>query len=109
MADFKAALERPEPAVIDCFAVWCGPCKTIAPKIVEYAKKYPSARFYKVDVDEVPDVAQELAIRAMPTVKVFKGGEEVDSVVGAMPQLIEEAVIKVLAEGAGEGAGEGKA
>ncbi len=44
---------------------------------------YPSARFYKLDVDEVPDVAQELGVRAMPTFMVFKNGEKVGEVVGA--------------------------
>jgi thioredoxin 1 len=79
--------------VIDCYADWCGPCKIIAPKVVEFAKQYPAARFYKVNVDDVPDVAQELGIRAMPTFKLFKDGEVFDTVVGAKEKDLE-ALIK---------------
>jgi thioredoxin 1 len=83
--------------IVDAFATWCGPCKVIAPVIVGYSKKYPNARFYKIDVDEVPDVAQELGIRAMPTFKVFKDGEEVEQVVGMNPPGVEAAIVKALA------------
>ncbi len=50
---------------------------------------YPSARFYKIDVDELPEVAQELGVRAMPTFMVFKDGEKVGEVVGANRQALE--------------------
>lgn len=53
---------------------------------------YPSARFYKIDVDEVPEVAQELSIRAMPTFVLFKDGQEVATVVGANPTALEAAI-----------------
>jgi len=53
---------------------------------------YPDARFYKLDVDEVPDVAQELGIRAMPTFLLFKNGEKVGEVVGANPKALEAAI-----------------
>lgn len=78
--------------VLDCFATWCGPCKVIAPQVVKMSDTYPDARFYKIDVDEVPDVAQELGIRAMPTFVLFKDGEKVTEVVGANPQALEAAV-----------------
>lgn len=53
---------------------------------------YPNARFFKLDVDEVPDVAQELGIRAMPTFLLFKNGEKVAEVVGANPKALEAAI-----------------
>jgi thioredoxin 1 len=80
--------------VIDCFATWCGPCKVIAPEVVKLSKEYPSTRFYKVDVDEVPDVAQELGVRAMPTFVIFKDGKKVDEVVGANKPALQAAVAK---------------
>lgn len=55
---------------------------------------FPNARFYKLDVDEVPDVAQELGVRAMPTFLVFKNGEKVAEVVGANEKAIRAAVEK---------------
>ena len=55
---------------------------------------YPAARFYKLDVDEVPDVAQELGVRAMPTFMVFKDGEKVGEVVGANQKALEALVGK---------------
>ncbi|KAK4968748.1 Thioredoxin amt13 [Elasticomyces elasticus] len=53
---------------------------------------YTDVRFYKLDVDEVPDVAQELGIRAMPTFVLFKDGEKVGEVVGANPKALEAAI-----------------
>jgi len=80
--------------VLDCMATWCGPCKVIAPAVVDMSKKYKeSARFYKLDIDEVPDIAQELGIRAMPTFLIFKGGEKVGEVVGANQAALEAAVV----------------
>ena len=75
-------------------ATWCGPCKVIAPHIVKMSNTYPDARFYKLDVDEVPDVAQELGVRAMPTFMVFRNGEKVGEVVGANQKSLEALVDK---------------
>ena len=83
--------------VLDCMATWCGPCKIIAPQIVAMSNSYEGrARFYKLDVDELPDVAQELAVRAMPTFFVFKNGEKVGEVVGANQKALEALVQKQL-------------
>ncbi|KAF2396682.1 putative thioredoxin [Trichodelitschia bisporula] len=82
--------------VIDCFATWCGPCKVVAPKIVEFSKRYPDAKFYKLDVDDVADAAAELGVRAMPTFYFFKNGEKLGEVVGANPPAIETAIKKYI-------------
>ena len=66
----------------------------IAPKVVEFSNTYPDVKFYKIDVDEVPDVAQELGIRAMPTFMLFKNGEKVGEVVGASPKALEAAIVE---------------
>jgi thioredoxin 1 len=57
-----------------------------------FSEQYPKAHFVKIDVDEVPDVAQELSIRAMPTFIVFKDGQKVEEVVGANPKALETAI-----------------
>jgi thioredoxin 1 len=59
-----------------------------------FSDKYANAKFYKLDVDEVPDAAQELGIRAMPTFVLFKDGEKVGEVVGANPKALEAAIEK---------------
>jgi len=93
-ADFDAAKAEAGLIIVDAFATWCGPCKVIAPKLVEYSDVHKDVRFYKVDVDDVPDVAQELGIRAMPTFVLFKDGQEVETIVGANPKAIEAAIEK---------------
>ncbi|CEJ57158.1 hypothetical protein PMG11_05863 [Penicillium brasilianum] len=85
------------PIVLDAWAEWCGPCKAIAPKVEEFSYNYPGAKFYKVNVDDVPDVAQELGIRAMPTFLFFNKGEKITEVVGANPHAIEIAVQALVA------------
>ena len=62
------------------------------PDTHRFSEKYPDTRFYKLDIDEVPDVAQELGIRAMPTFVFFKNGEKVGEVVGANPKAIEAGI-----------------
>lgn len=111
-AEWDAAMGEKGVAVVDFFATWCGPCKVIAPKIVEYvilssshyrqantdypprrfSDKYTNARFYKLDVDEVPEVAQEVGVRAMPTFMLYKDGEKVNEVVGANPPAVLSAI-----------------
>jgi len=81
--------------VLDCFATWCGPCKAIAPEVVKFSESADfkeNVEFYKIDVDEVPDVAQELGIRAMPTFLLFKNGEKVGEIVGANKRALEAAI-----------------
>ncbi|KAL1652209.1 thioredoxin trx1 [Diplodia intermedia] len=97
-SEWDSALQAPDLVVLDCFATWCGPCKVIAPQVVKFSEAYPNAKFYKLDVDEVPDVAQELGIRAMPTFLLFKGGEKVGEVVGANPKALEAAIKQQLGE-----------
>ncbi|KAI4096892.1 MAG: hypothetical protein LQ348_005792 [Seirophora lacunosa] len=100
-SDFDSAIADPSLMIIDCMATWCAPCKTIAPEIVKLSNTYPAARFYKLDVDEVPAVAQELGVRAMPTFVIFKAGEKIKEIVGAHVKAVEGAVVKELDAGAG--------
>ncbi|KFY00093.1 hypothetical protein V495_00684 [Pseudogymnoascus sp. VKM F-4514 (FW-929)] len=95
-AEFQAAIKEHDTVVLDAFAEWCGPCKAISPKLVEYSNQFPNAHFIKVDVDDVPDVAQELGIRAMPTFIFFKKGEKAGEVVGANPPALLAAITKAV-------------
>lgn len=84
-------------AVIDYFAVWCGPCRMIAPKVEalseSLAKSGKDAKFYQVDVDEVPAVAQKAEIQAMPTFHGYKKGGKVFELVGANPAKLESLIL----------------
>lgn len=64
----------------------------IAPRVVEFSQKYSDANYLKVDVDELPDLAQEYGIRAMPTFMIFKDGKKVDELIGANPVKLEEKI-----------------
>jgi thioredoxin 1 len=66
----------------------------IAPKVVQFSEKYKNANYLKVDVDELPEVAQEYGIRAMPTFLIFKDGAQIDELVGANPAKLEEIIAK---------------
>jgi len=95
--EFVSAIGDNSLVVLDCFATWCGPCRVISPVLETFSQTYTEAKFFKIDVDEVPDVAAELGIRAMPTFILFEGGKKVNEVVGANPKAIE-AAIKALVE-----------
>jgi thioredoxin 1 len=82
-------VNAPLPAVVDFWAVWCGPCKMIAPLVDELSREYAGrATFAKVDVDSCPKIAAQYAIRSIPTVLFFKGGKVVEQVIGAVPKKV---------------------
>jgi thioredoxin 1 len=92
---FVETVKRYPLVVVDCWAVWCGPCRMIAPVIEELAKEYAGrVVFGKLNVDENPRVAAEFAIMAIPTLFIFKGGNPVDVIQGALPKAYLEAKIK---------------
>lgn len=75
------------PVIVDFWAEWCGPCKTMAPVFEETSKDYEGkVKFAKLNVEEHNDLAAKHGVMSIPTMVIFKDGKELDRIVGAMPK-----------------------
>ncbi|OFY94057.1 MAG: thioredoxin [Bacteroidetes bacterium RIFCSPLOWO2_12_FULL_31_6] len=83
----EKVIKSGKPALIDFWAVWCGPCRMVGPVVEEIAKEYEGKAIVgKVDVDSNPGIASKYGIRNIPTILFIKNGEVVDKQVGASPK-----------------------
>lgn len=90
----QEVLKSDVPVLVDFWATWCGPCQMVGPILSEIAEENEGKlKVGKVNVDEQVDLARQFGIMSIPTMMVFKGGEKVNQLVGAVPK---EEILKLL-------------
>ena len=82
--------------LVDYFAKWCGPCKTLMPRLTELQGSYPNIKFVSIDVDENMPHAVESGIRSVPTVVFYRGEEVIDRLTGANPDSTYKEILNTL-------------
>lgn len=93
----QEVLNADKLVMIDFWAVWCGPCRMIAPTVGEIARDYTGKlKVCKLNTDENPDIASRYKIMGIPTIMFFKNGEKVEQIVGAVPKTQLTAKIEQL-------------
>ena len=93
----QEVLKSDTPVLVDFWAVWCQPCKVIAPVVDSLATRYKGKlKVAKMDVDQHQAVPQQFGIRSIPTLLLFKDGRVVDTVVGSDKTRLEESVRKLV-------------
>ena len=102
VADFNKMLEKSPVTVVDFSARWCGPCKALAPQLVELSKEpqLKKVHFVKIDVDDNQEISELMNIQAMPTVFIFRETKQIEHIVGANFEKIRDAIFDAVKQAA---------
>jgi thioredoxin 1 len=97
-SNFEQALKENPLLVVDFWAVWCGPCRMVAPVIEQLASELAGkVVFGKLNVDENPAISRTFGIQSIPTVAIFKNGKAIDAIVGAVSKSqMQSTILKYL-------------
>jgi len=90
---FDVEVRKPGLILVDFWAEWCGPCHRVAPILEEVARAHSAVRLGKLNVDESPRTAERFQITSIPTMILFKDGQPVDGIIGAVPRPQIEALV----------------
>ena len=83
-SNFEQIVSADNPTLVDFWAEWCGPCKTMHPVFESLSKKYPNIKFARVNVDNNQNISMKFAVQSIPTFIMFKSGQVVDKMMGAV-------------------------
>jgi thioredoxin 1 len=97
-SNFEAEVVKSDkPVIVDFWAEWCGPCKMLGPRFEELSNEMKDIKFCKLDVDNNQETAGKFGIRSIPTLLMFKGGEVVGNIVGALPkEMLQQKIQETL-------------
>lgn len=99
-SSFDSAVKAKLPIIVDFWAEWCGPCKMLGPVFEKVSHDFKGKLdFGKVNVDENQDIASQYGVMGIPCLIIFKDGEEVDRIVGAMPEATLKSRIQEIMDG----------
>ena len=103
-ATLRSFLGQHRQAVIDIWAPWCGPCRTVGPMVDRLAKELaPQVGFGKVNADEEPRMVQQWGVEGIPTLILFRAGRPIDRIVGALPfDALRQKIVRAFPPGAPE-------